>query len=147
MIKYGITAFVTLALMGSVQSQGARAVLEAKLKALKERKAREKEDTTEDDIEKAHKTQSFINRGLKFDKTNKFQKAEYDSMIAHMNSDDLKSYDFIEGFIERSTDLTNFSDIQKDDVRLSLKDHQKDFRESKEIVLKPLEMSMYLYAQ
>jgi len=64
-----------------------------------------------------------------------------------MNTDDLKSYDFIEGFIERSTELTNFSDIQKDDVRLSLLHHEKDFIESKETVLKPLRMSMYLYAQ
>jgi hypothetical protein len=58
----------------------------------------------------------------------------------------LKSYDFIEGFIERSTELTNFSDVEKNDVRLNLLHHEKDFLEAREIVLKPLRMSMDLYA-
>lgn len=58
----------------------------------------------------------------------------------------MKSYHFIEGFIERSTELTNFSDVEKNDVRLNLLHHEKDFLEAREIVLKPLKMSMELYA-
>ena len=63
-----------------------------------------------------------------------------------MNPEDLKSFDFIEGFIERSTELTNFEDIQKNDVRLNLLHHEKDFLEARNLVIKPLKMSMELYA-
>ena len=72
MIKNGLTTLVTLALMGQVQSQDARSILAAKMKALKERKAAENDNTVEQDIQENHKTQTFRTHGLKFDMDNKF---------------------------------------------------------------------------
>lgn len=79
------------------------------------------EETKE--FEGAHKTQTFSNGHMMFDENNKFDKAKMESLVAHMNTEDLISYEFLEGFIERSTELTDFTDVQKNDTRLDLLDH------------------------
>ena len=51
----------------------------------------------------------------------------------------------MEGFIERSTELTQFSDIEKNDKRLDIRNHEKDFLEVRNVVLRPLKMAMFSY--